>query len=339
MFLNRELQSNGSLDELLKRRLLIHTGKGGVGRSVLTASIARLAAAQGKRVLICEVNAKERMSSLLGGDKPESFSTLDEIWQPQENIWAVNIRPWPGMKEYVTEVLRMRLVFNLVFENGVMRYFLRAIPGLQELVFMGKAWFHVTQTLPDGSPRFDLVIVDAPATGHGIAMLRIPEVILDVAPPGPMHTAAERIRDLLHDPQKTWVNLVTLPEEMPVNETIELYSKVTDMLGLSVGCTWVNQCPERLCSPEQWELFQALRHSDVASQSSVWPYFAAGEFAHTLHSKAEHHIRILRDAVPVPTLCIPRVNAQEGANEIEISEQLVPHLHDALTSQNLGSSV
>lgn len=298
---------SGWLDALLKRRLLIHIGKGGVGRSTVSAALARLAAKRGKRVLVCEVNTKERMSSLLGGTPPSSFDTMDEVWQPQERIWAVNIKPWAGMKEYVSEVLRMRLVFNLVFENNVMRYFLRAVPGLQELVYIGKVWFHVTQTDKRGAPRFDLVIVDAPATGHGLAMLRIPQVVLDVTPAGPMRTAAQRIQDMLLDADTTWVNLVTLPEEMPVNETLELHQKLRDMLHLHPGVAWMNQWPMPVCAPEQEALLQAVA-SAGAQHQEAWPYFAAARTAQVIHEKALKHREQLAAHFDRPIVSLPRLS-------------------------------
>lgn len=319
------------LTALLSRRLVFQIGKGGVGRSTMTAALARLAASHGKRVLVCEVNTKERMSSLLGGTPPASFTELDQVWQPQERIWAVNIRPWPGMKEYVSEVLRMRLVFNLIFENNVMRYFLRAVPGLQELIFVGKAWFHVTEALPDGRPRFDMVIVDAPATGHGLAMLRVPEVILEVIPPGPMRTATERIHALINDPEQTCINLVSLPEEMPVNETIELETKLRDMLDLPIGVTWMNQWPAPVGTDSTRARLETHLEAGLQDEQA-WPYFAAAQVRLHSQRKAERYLQHYQSKFATPVLKVPYV--QHGSDEEALASALADQLDQMMATED-----
>lgn len=158
-------------------------GKGGVGRSAISAATALLAARRGRNVLICEVNARTKMAELLGASREHDESKITELLP---RIHAVNLNPTDSMKEYVTNILKMETLYNVVFDNRVMRYFLRAVPGLQELVMLGKVWHHTLETDADGSPRFDTVILDAPATGHGVALLRIPQVVLETVPDGPM---------------------------------------------------------------------------------------------------------------------------------------------------------
>lgn len=296
--------NNTYWSKLLERKLLINIGKGGVGRSTLSAALARAAAKQGKRVLVCEVNAKERMSGLLGGRRPESLDTLDQIWQVDDNLWTVNIEPWTAMKEYVVQVLRLKLVYNLVFENRMMKYFLRGVPGLQELVFAGKVWFHVAEDKVGGSPRFDLVIVDAPATGHGFAMLRIANVVLSISPPGPMRNAAQKMVDVLADQDDTWINLVTLPEEMPVQESIELYEKIEKQLGFPLGYTWINQWPANVCSSEQEELLAATQEKGLEDPTG-WPMWLLAERATFLKNRAEEQEEWLKQHVPLPIMHVP----------------------------------
>lgn len=297
------------LEELLSRRLVVNIGKGGVGKSSLTASLARFASRQGKRVLICEVNAKERMPSLLRGQKPSSLDTLDQIWQVDERIWAVNILPSESLKEYIVQVLHLGLLYNVVFENRFIKSFLRAIPGLQELVFVGKVWYHVTEELPNGQPRFDLVLVDSPSTGHGLAMLRTPSVVVDTVPVGPMHAAAQRILKMLQDRELTQINLLTLPEEMPVNETGELYEQLKSGLRLPLGLMFVNQWPKAVVSPEHEELFVDMVERGRADAQAA-PLFAVAQAQRTRVRKAQEQLAHLMDHVHLPLLKLPRFGHQ-----------------------------
>lgn len=234
---------NSSLDN---RRFLFITGKGGVGKTTVTAALALRLAAKGKRVLCAMCQAKERLSTLLDGP-----AVGEEISQLRENIWAVNMNPDAALSEYGLMVLRVRAIYKAVFENQVVRAFFRATPGLNEWAMLGKAWFHTTELLPNGAPRFDVVLLDAPATGHGLDMLRGPKVILDIAPPGLLRREAVRAWKLFSDPKLAGIVVVTLPEDMPVSESLELLSSIQNDLKLPVARIIVNQFLPPLFSPEE----------------------------------------------------------------------------------------
>jgi anion-transporting ArsA/GET3 family ATPase len=203
---------------LLNKRLVFVTGKGGVGKSTISAALALRAVRAGKQVLLCEVRVgEERLPALLG--KPPVGS---EITPLEHNIWSVNIETQAAFREYALMKLKLQALYRVVFENRLMRYALRAIPSIAEVVTLGKVVYHVGERKPDGRPRFDLVIVDAPATGHALALLRTPRTVLDAVRTGAMADEMQHILDVFADPTQTGLLLVTLPEEMPVNETIEL---------------------------------------------------------------------------------------------------------------------
>ena len=174
---------------LFERRLLTVIGKGGGGKSTISAALALVAARRGKRVLVCELNTKERVSALLGA--PEVGASIGPV---AERIDAVDIRPREALREYALMVLRFRSIYDAVFENRFVRHFLRAIPSLAELVMLGKVLYHVDEKGPDGRFRYDLVILDSPATGHGLGMLRLPQVLTDTVPPGPLADEAAKMR-------------------------------------------------------------------------------------------------------------------------------------------------
>jgi anion-transporting ArsA/GET3 family ATPase len=202
---------------LLDKRLLVITGKGGTGKSTVSAALALISARERRRTLVCEVNAKDRVTQLLGAPPAGP-----EITSLAENLWAVNIRPEEAMREYALMTLRLESIYKAVFENRFVRYFLRFVPSLQELVMLGKVLYHLQQKLPDGSDRFQTIVLDAPATGHAISFLSVPRVLAQTVPPGAMLREAQRMQALLEDAAITAAILVSLPEEMPVNETVEL---------------------------------------------------------------------------------------------------------------------
>ena len=222
---------------LLDRRLLVVTGKGGVGKTTVSAALAELAASRGKRVLVCEVNTQERISGLFGA-RPVGT----EIRPIARNVDAVVVRPRESMRQYGLQKLKYRPLYAAVFENRLVSRFLRFIPSLPELVMLGKVLHHVREA------KWDLVVVDAPATGHGITFLRVPRLLVETLPPGPMRSDGEWMQALLVDPAVTAVNLVALPEELPVNETLELAAAVDDPLRMPRGKVFLNRYLERLFS-------------------------------------------------------------------------------------------
>src|SRR5260370_4539432 len=211
------------------KRLVVVTGKGGVGKTTVCAAEAMALAEKGKRVLVAVCNAKERRSTLLGGP-----AIGPEVVLATRGVWAVNILPEKAIEEYGSLVLHSRALSKRLFDNKYVRAFLRAVPGMHEWSMLGKAWWHTTETLPDGAFKYDVVILDAPATGHGLDMLRVPKVILDVVPPGLLRRDAERAWALFRDPANCTIVVVTVPEEMPTTETIELAHGLVEM-GLKVN--------------------------------------------------------------------------------------------------------
>jgi anion-transporting ArsA/GET3 family ATPase len=248
-----------AMSTLAEKRFVLVTGKGGVGKTTVCASEAVALADQGKRVLVALCNAKERLSVMLGGPRIGPRVAL-----VAKNVWAVNMRPDEALEEYGTLVLHSRALYRALFDNRYVRAFLRAVPGMQEWSMLGKAWWHTTERLPDGSFKYDVVLLDAPATGHGLDMLRVPQVILEVVPPGLLRRDAQRAMALLQDPRTCAVVLVTLPEEMPTTETIELARALTQ-LGLPIGRVVVNAVLPQLFSKEEREVLEALAPSQVCT--------------------------------------------------------------------------
>src|SRR6185369_4411337 len=168
---------SGGMTALLDRRLVILSGKGGVGRTTVAAALARAAAESGKRVLIAQTEAAPRLGKLFGLGEPVGT----EVRQVAPRIDAVNMTPKSALHEYGLMVLRYETVYRALFENRAVRGFLGAIPGLDAYAMLGKVWWHTTERA-GGRPRYDLVILDGPASGHALVMLRLPHAILAAMP-------------------------------------------------------------------------------------------------------------------------------------------------------------
>lgn len=223
-----------SAPNLYDRRLVFFTGKGGVGKTTVASAFAYSCAQGGERTLLIEINTKDKVSLMFGSEEVGT-----EITEVEENLYAVNCTPASAMEEYALMMLRVRIVYKAVFENKIIQSFLAAIPGLNELVMLGKAYFHATEK-ENGRYVWDKVIVDAPATGHGLFFLQIPQVITSILNSGHMYNEAVDIQRVLSDESFTVLNIVTLPEEMPVNETKMLYEAARDKLGVPLGFVIAN---------------------------------------------------------------------------------------------------
>ncbi len=280
---------------LLDRRLLVVTGKGGVGKSTISAALALVAARQGKRVLVCEVNAQERVAPLLGA--PPSGPVTRQV---APGVFSVNVTPRDSMREYGIMVLRFKSIYDAVFENRVVRYFLRALPSLAELVMLGKV-LHEVRLEEHDRPRWDLVVLDAPATGHAVQLLRVPAALLDTVPSGPLRRDAQWMQELLVDPTTTAIAIVTLPEEMPVNEAIELDAAVRGVLGMARGALVVNAMPEVRFSPGERERLASLR----ADPPPLGPAAQAARLQGLRAEGAARYLARARAALDLPTLLVP----------------------------------
>jgi anion-transporting ArsA/GET3 family ATPase len=291
---------------LLDRRLVVVTGKGGVGKSTVAAALALRAARAGKRTLVCEVNAPERVAPLLGAPPAGT-----EPRQALPGLFTVNVTPPEAMHEYGLKVLRFQLLYRAVFENRLVRYFLRVIPSLAELVMLGKILYEARAVDPEGRPRWDLVVMDAPSTGHAVQLLRVPSALLDTVPPGPLQRDARWMHDLLVDPARTAVVLVTLPEEMPVNETLELDAALRSVVGLVPSALFVNAVPGARFAPAEEERLAAL----AGAPAPLGPAAAAARLQAVRARLAAGQLARVREGTGLPTTVLPLLPSSDWGRE------------------------
>jgi anion-transporting ArsA/GET3 family ATPase len=288
----------------LDRRLILVVGKGGVGRSTVAAAIAGRLAAQGKRTLLYETNANDRFGDYFG--KPAVGATPVEL---AANLWAVNATPASALAEYGLMILRWQSVYEMVFENRITKAFLRAIPGLDDYALLGKAWFHTTEE-KRGKLAWDTVVFDMPASGHSLSMLRVPTVITETVPDGPLTRDARTIKALLGDPARTATVLVTLAEEMPVNEALELEAKLTG-LGITPQQLVVNQVFPRHFAPGApvTRVLDALVADPGPVRSPLVELTAHAQLSRDRRALNERYLAELRQRAKTPVAELPMMFA------------------------------
>jgi len=239
------------IPELLDKRLVIVTGKGGVGKTTVAVALGLRAAAEGKRTIVCEVSSQENASRMF--DHTEVGFHEVEM---EENLWSISIDPDESMREYVLLQLKVRAMRDILFRSRLFNYLAAATPGLKELVTIGKIWelAQLDRKVKKGR-KYDLVIVDAPATGHGVGFLETPRTFANIARVGPIHSQAQTLDRFITDHENTGVAIVALPEEMPVNESVALERDLHQQVGVAVDRIYLNGLyPERFSKSEAAKL-------------------------------------------------------------------------------------
>jgi anion-transporting ArsA/GET3 family ATPase len=239
---------------LLERRLHFVVGKGGVGKTTVAAALALALARRGRRTLAVEMDAGSRLPALLGGNDTPGLRLL-----------AIDGRT--ALEEYLGLVIPVKRLLATIFSSKVYQYFVAAAPGLKELMTVGKIWYEATRE-ESGRPAWDAIVVDAPATGHSLQYLRMPQAARETFGVGLVQREATKITELLRDARTTAVHLVTLAEEMPVAETLESREQLR-ALGLPLGHVIVNRLHRRHFEPGVLERLRAAAQAAPAPDRAL----------------------------------------------------------------------
>ncbi|WP_354698329.1 hypothetical protein DSM112329_04002 [Paraconexibacter sp. AEG42_29] len=218
------------------------TGKGGVGKTTVAAALASAAAARGLRTIVAEVSARDDAARQLGADTGDRPVRVFEEREVAPGLHHISVDPEHAMQEYLVDQMPVKALADALVSSRLFSYLAAATPGLRELLTVGKLW-ELAQ--PDrrtpGARPYDLVIVDAPATGHGLALLAAPRTFAQAARVGPIARQGRTIDQMLSDPSRTGVLAVTTAEETPVSETLLLRDALLSQAGLDLDAVIVNQ--------------------------------------------------------------------------------------------------
>jgi anion-transporting ArsA/GET3 family ATPase len=300
-------------------RVLIVAGKGGVGKTTIVASLAHMAAHAGLSVLVIELEGRTGVANAFGHEIPLDYagSVLHAVGAavvqeedenaatavPRGSVRARTITPDAALLEYLDDH-GMRRVSKRLLSSGIIDLVAGAIPGIRDVLVLGK----VKQI--ERSRIADLVLVDAPATGHTMTFLSSAGGLLDAAQGGPIRTQAAEVVSMLSDPTRCQVALVTLPEEMPVNEVVEAAYQLEDKVGIVLGPVIVNGCYPTLDGLTVTAQAAADAAKVALDPGSLSALDAARQFRLTRQELQEGQLARLADELPLPQLRAPFIFAE-----------------------------
>lgn len=289
-----------------------------MGKTSVALAIGLAAAGRGKRTIVCEVSSQEHASRLFG----RAEIGFHEV-ELRDNLFAISIDPDRSMREYLELQLPVKAMSDLLYRSRIFTYLAAATPGLREMVTIGKIWELALEKRKahKGKP-YDLVVVDAPATGHGIGFMQTPQTFKDIARVGPLAHQAGRINETITDHRTAGAVIVTLPEEMPVNETGLLERELMEGVGVAVDRVYMNGLyPERF-SGEELEKVDAARSEEPGGAAAAALSAAADEAARATAQREQ--LSRLEQLTTTPVETLPFIFSPElGVDELtELSGEI-----------------
>ena len=318
-------RSSADRPHLLDRRLLFVTGKGGVGKSTIASSLALLAAEQGRRTLVCEVDAKGNLADFYGVS-PLRFDPTAVT----DNLFAMAMDTEESLKEYLKLQLKLPLIMRLGPLAKTLDFVATAAPGVKEILTVGKLAYEVRER------NYDLVVVDASATGHVVGQLASPVAMNDLVRVGVVRQQTEWMLELLTDPATTGVVVVATPEEMPVNESLELIGRLRSETDIDVAAVIANRVLPELFGRGEAEVFDELDGAKGRAamtgltDKSVEIVLDAAALAVSLRRSRAAHLNDLRDRLPegIPLINVPYVFAR--SHGMRTTRQIAEHLGEEI---------
>jgi anion-transporting ArsA/GET3 family ATPase len=298
-------------------RVVIVAGKGGVGKTTVTATLATAAARTGASVLIVEVEGKSGLATAFGGEALEY-----EECEVAPGVRARTLTPDQALVEYL-EGRGLKRMSRRLTNSGALDVVATAVPGMREILVLGK----VKALEREGAA--DLIIIDAPAAGHAVSFLMSPRGLLDAVSIGPIRAQAEEVIELLSDPERCRVILVTLPEETPVNELVDTAYALEDRVGIKLGPVVVNGWFADAPEPSQPALRDAAILGLAIDGDEAARLDAAAAFRHERHVRHQAQVERLAQRLPLAQIRLPFLFDEIGPAELMT---LADHFADSLAA-------
>jgi anion-transporting ArsA/GET3 family ATPase len=321
---------------MLSRRLLVITGKGGTGKTTVSAAIALEAAARGKRVALFEMGRDRHLPPILVPERehaPENGSELTP------GITYFHIEPFDTLAEYLHLKVGIRRLVDMSVKNQAFRQLLIGAPGWRELVTLGKIGYEEQMREDGGRHRFDHLIVDAPASGHGLTLLDIPRVTRSVVRAGPLRRSALAIEELIQDPERCLLLPVTLAEELPAHETAELVTRLREEVKIPMDRVIVNAVADAPFPASMRELPERLAQlpDDLLPPDCPTPQVlaACGASRRARYELNRSFLSTIADstALPVATLPLQKRGIRGPEDLVPLGRRLLDDIaHDAEAS-------
>lgn len=247
--MNELLSCSGDLEaipDLLSSRLVFVMGKGGTGKTTLSVCLAFIAEKMGLTTLIVEIGDSAGTAQFFG-----KSDVGNETSRISSNIWTTGVDPRAELVAYTHYHMKSGFIAGHITKSRLFDYLLAATPGLKEIMTLGRIWRWVMAGPGADGLKFDRIIVDAPATGHGLSLLSLPKNLGEMIRVGPIAGQVQDIQNLVTDSSRTAITVTTLPEELPVNETLEMITTAKRDIGVNISPVFINSvCPDIFTSEE-----------------------------------------------------------------------------------------
>jgi anion-transporting ArsA/GET3 family ATPase len=310
--------------DLLDRHLVFVTGKGGVGKTTIAAALGQLAARAGKRTLVCEMDAKGAMA--------DAFDVAELAFQPRPvdtNLWAMAMSTEDSLREYLRLFVRIPFAGRIGPLARTFDFVADAAPGVKEVLAIGKLCYEARER------HYDVVVVDAEASGHVVAQIGAPKVIRDLVQVGLVREQTQWMLDILHDPARTGVAVVVTPEEMPVTESIELVDRLRTEAGVAVTTLIANRVLPALFDRRQQAVVERLAEVEpllvAAAGKDVTAVIEAARITEARRRVGSEHLERLRaETAPIPVVYVPELFTRATGRRVValVTEALSDELGD-----------
>ncbi|MBC2714281.1 MAG: ArsA family ATPase [Desulfobacteraceae bacterium] len=249
--------ANPWLERLFSCRLIFVMGKGGVGKTTISIALACAAERMNKKVLLAEIGDTDSIGRLY---RDQALSEAPRILT--QSIWGARVDPKAELEAYVRAHVTPGFIAGKIVRSRLFEYLFEATPGLKEVMSLGRLWRWEKEENNHAGATYDLIIVDAPATGHAMSLLRLPDLLINMIRVGPVANQIRGLQHLLKNHQKTSLVLVSLPEELPANEAVEFYSMAEDTLDMPVAATFINCVYPAVFNRTDLQLIESIESSD-----------------------------------------------------------------------------